>query len=148
MYTPSFPFTGNQLILASDRVHLLARTDAVILMGDQSVILSSPNEVHIDSNKAVLIDSPKVELGNEAELRGQPLILGRDFIKQLQLFLQQVSYCGATLESVGQSNLADMASKIVDVGSNLKNSADKLKNNIQLDANLNSKVLSKVTYTR
>jgi hypothetical protein len=148
MYTPSFPFTGNQLILASDRVHLLARTDAVILMGDQSVILSSPNEVHIDSNKAVLIDSPKVELGNEAELMGQPVILGRDFIKQLQLFLQQVSYCGATLESVGKSNLADMASKIVDVGSNLKNSSDKLKNHIQLDDNQKSKVLSNVTYTR
>lgn len=148
MYTPSFPFIGNQLILASDRVHLLAKTDAIVLMGDQSVILSSPNEIHIDSNKAVFIDSPKIELGNEAELRGQPVILGRDFIKQLQQFLQQVSYCGTTLESVGKSNLADMASKIVDVGSQLKNSSDKLKNFIQLDENLNSKVLSNVTYTR
>jgi hypothetical protein len=117
-------------------------------MGDQSVILSSPNEVHIDSEKGIFLDSNTIELGNEAKLIGQPVILGLDFIKELMKFLQQVSNCGSTLESVGQSSLADMASKIVDVGSNLKNSADRLKSKIALDSNLQSKVLSKVTYTR
>ena len=148
MYTPSFPYLGNQLMLASDRVHLLARTDAVILMGEQSVILTSADEVHINATNATLIDSPKVELGHDAQLRGQPVILGRDFIRQLMSFLQQVSNCGSTLETVGQTNLADMASKIVDVGSKLKISSDKLNEYISLDSNAKSKVLSNVTYTR
>jgi hypothetical protein len=148
MYTPSFPFLSNQVMLASDRIHLLAKTDAVILMGQESVILSSANEVHINANNATLIDSPKIELGSNAQSIGQPVILGRDFIRQLMLFLQQVSNCGSALETVGQTNLADMASKIVDVGCNLKSSADKLNDYISLDQNLSSKVLSNVTYTR
>ncbi len=148
MYTPNFPFLSNQVMLASDRIHLLAKTDAVILMGQESVILSSANEVHINANNATLIDSPKIELGSNAQSIGQPVILGTDFIRQLMLFLQQVSNCGSALETVGQTNLADMASKIVDVGSNLKISADKLNDYISLDQNLSSKVLSNVTYTR
>jgi len=148
MYYPNFPYTGNQLILASDRVQLLAKTDAIILMGDQSVILSSANEVHIDATKATMIDAPKIELGNDAQLKGQPVILGRDFIRQLDLFLKQVSYCGETLASVGKSSPADMVSKIVDVGKQLNISANQLKNYIAVDSNLRSKVLSNVTYTR
>ncbi len=148
MYIPQFPYKSKQLILSSNRVQLLAKSDSVILFGDKSVILSSPGPIHVNSNEAILLDTDIIELGHEAKDLGEPVILGRRFIQRLSVFLRSVKYCGETLETVGKSNLADMASKLVDVGSQLKNSSESLEEYIKLDEELSSRILSKNTYTR
>jgi hypothetical protein len=148
MYIPQFPYKSKQLILSSNRIQLLAKSDSVILFGDKSVILSSPGPIHVDSNEAILLDADIIELGNEAKDLGEPVILGRRFINRLRVYLSQVRYCGDRLEMVGKSNLANMASTLVDVGSVLKNSSESLEEYIKLDEELSSRVLSKITYTR
>jgi hypothetical protein len=147
MYTPTFPYKGKQAIISSDRVQILAKNEAIILFADECIVLSSPGETHINSDTAVLIDSPKIELGADAEVSGEPVILGREFINQLTLFLKTLESVGNGLQSVKGSG-ADIAAKLVDVGGDLETSANRLNNFIKLDKELKSKVLSNITYTR
>lgn len=148
MYIPEFPYKGNQVVLSSERVQILAKTDSVVLFGDQCVLLSSPKTVNIEASEGALIDSPKIELGHDAEVQGQPIILGYDFIKHLNRFLTRIGSVASSLQSVGETNPGDMVSKLVQAGIDLDFAASSFQNQIKIDSNLESKVLSKVTYTR
>lgn len=149
MYTPEFPYKGNQLILMSDRVHIQSKSDYVILLGKQGVLLSTPKDVHINSESGIFLDSPSIELGHDAIVQGEKIILGETFIDHLTLFLKQIKYAGEKLEKVGATNVADMASKLVDAGTSIKTAAFRLENIIQISAETgNSRILSKTTYTR
>jgi hypothetical protein len=148
MYIPEFPYSGKQVVVSSDRVHIYAKNDSAVIFGKRAVIISTPAQVHINSNDTVIVDSPTVELGNDAKSIGEPVILGRKFILQLVEFLNTVNRCGVILGGVGESNIGDLASKLVDVGDILASKSEQLKTYIEVDINLESKVLSKTTYTR
>jgi len=148
MYTPSFPYKGNQAIISSDRVQLISKGDSIILFGDKSIILSTPESVHINSNTSVLIDSPRIELGGDANILGQPVLLGYDFIKEMSLFLKRLEDIADGFENVGQTNLAASMSNIRQIGNKLNSAVDDFNRKIAINSNLESRVLSKITYTR
>jgi hypothetical protein len=148
MYIPEFPYSGKQVIVSSDRVHIYAKSDSAVIFGKRAVIISTPAQVHINSNDTVIVDSPIVELGHSAKSIGEPVILGRKFILQLVEFLNTVTECGIILSGVGESNIGDLVSKLVDVGEILASKSLQLKSYIEVDELLESKVLSKTTYTR
>jgi len=147
MYTPTFPYKGKQVIISSDRVQILAKNEAIVMFADECIVLSSPGETHINSDSAVLIDSPKIELGSDAQILGEPIILGLEFINQLSLFLKKLEDVGFKIQNV-KGNAADMAAKLKDAGGDLQTIANRLNDFIKLDTELRSKVLSNITYTR
>jgi hypothetical protein len=153
MYIPQFPYKSKQLILSSNRVHLLAKSDSVILSGDKSVIISSPGPIHVNSNESIFLDADIVELGHEAQDLGEPVILGRRFIHRLSVYLSSLKNCGESLETIGEelsaiTGMLSISSRMKDAGQLLKNSSDSLESYIKLNEELGSRVLSNTTYTR
>lgn len=153
MGSPEFPYSGNQLILSSDRVHLHAKNEYVVILGREGVVVSTPKEVHINSNRGVLVDAPIIELGHEAQELGEKVMLGETFVHHLTIFIKSTKSIGSLLETVGATNIADMASKLVDAGSQLRIASSRLENiiamSVEEDTNrVNSRVLSKTTYTK
>jgi hypothetical protein len=140
-YTPIFPYKGNQVLISSDRIHLLSKNDGIFLMGNKTVSLSSPMTINLDSNTKVLINSPKIELGEFAENKGQQVILGNELIRQLKSYISKIKSVGDTLKTVAESDVASLSTKLKISGEILSNESQKIIN--ELD-----NTLSTVTYTR
>lgn len=140
-YTPIFPYKNNQILITSDRVHLLSRNDGVFLMGNKTVSLSSPMTINLDSGEKVLINSPKIELGELAESKGQQVILGNELINQLKSYISKIKSVGDTLKTVAESDLASLSLKLKISGEILSNESQKIINEL-------GSTLSTVTYTR
>lgn len=89
--TPS-QFTSPQVILNSDRIVLNAKTDSILISGQNSVGISSNNSVNIESTSEIDIASKLVKLGSanasQAVLRGDETI---DYLKILITELQNLS---------------------------------------------------------
>lgn len=145
MFQPQFPFTGDQIILSSERILLHAKNDAVFLFGKQAVSLSSTKTINLDAPEKVLIFTNKIELGNDAEVLGEPVILGRSMITQLSVLLSNLQSAGEKLGSVAEGDLGGSFQKIREAGDFIKNEASRLKTLLQ---DLNTPVLSKTTFTR
>ena len=89
--TPS-QFINPQIILNSDRIVLNAKTDSVLISGQNSVGISSNNSVNIESTNEIDIASKLVKLGSanasQAVLRGDETIA---YLKILITELQNLS---------------------------------------------------------
>jgi len=89
--TPS-QFTKPQIILNSDRIVLNAKTDSVLISGQNSVGISSNNSVNIESTSEIGIASKLVKLGsanaNQSVLRGDETV---EYLKILITELQNLS---------------------------------------------------------
>jgi hypothetical protein len=97
-YYPEIPYKGNQVIIASDRVHLLAKNDSVLIFGKQSVAISSINTINLDATSEIILQSPKVKLGSlKAE---SPVILGDVQTNKFISFLDSVATICVQLQSV------------------------------------------------
>jgi hypothetical protein len=145
MYSPQFPYKGNQLILTSDRVMLHSKNDAIFIFGKQAVSLSSPQTINLDASQKVLIDSPKIELGRKAETDGEPIILGRTFNRQLTQLLDELAAAGTLLAQVSTTNLGASMQYISISGTKINQQATILADIIR---DPNSIVLSKNTFTK
>lgn len=142
MYIPVFPYKGDQVILCSDRVQLLSKTDGIFLFGDKTVSLSSPLTINIDSKTKVLINSPKIELGEAAESTGEPIVKGNELVKQLKQLTEAITEFGDLLNTVSETDIAGSMLTIAKSGGNqLATSARKINQRID-------RILSKVTYTK
>jgi hypothetical protein len=131
-YSPTFPFIGNQIILTSDRVTLLADEDAVFVFGNKAVSLSSKNTVNLDATNKIILSSPIINLGSKnADTLGEPVILGKtlisllsELVKTLQDFLSDagsVKYSDlSTLRGMADSanNASDLLDDIVNAINN------------------------------
>ena len=142
MYTPQFPYKGNQLILTSDRVMIHSKNDAIFIFGKQAVSLSSPQTINLDATQKVLIDSPKIELGHKAEIDGDPLVLGRKLNSILSAILLTLLQSSVLLKQVSETNLGASMESIRDAADILYNTSEDLK--IAID---NNYILSKNTFT-
>jgi hypothetical protein len=148
MYTPQFnSFTKNQIILSSDRIILHSKEDSIFLFGTQAVSLSSKNTINLDANEKIAIWSPKIELGPKANYLGQPIILSRDFFRELTALLAALKQAGEKLQSQsGQTEkLQDLSQKVTDAGTLIVGSTDRLLNLIANPAN--NILVSKTTFT-
>jgi hypothetical protein len=143
-YKPDFPYKGEQIILSSDRVLLHSKNDSIFLFGKQAVSLSSTKTINLDATDKVLIYTNKIELGNEAEALGEPLVLGRTLNTQLIVFLSVLQTVGNQLANASESNLAATMTLITGAGTALAGEAERLKGLLQGE----SQILSKKTYTR
>jgi hypothetical protein len=142
MYIPVFPYKGDQVIITSDRVQLLSRTDGIFLFGDKTVSLSSPLTINIDSGVKVLINSPKIELGEAAESTGEPVVKGNELVKQLKVLTEAITRFGDLLDTVSETDIAGSMFTIAKSGGNQLATTSR-KVNVQID-----RILSKVTYTK
>lgn len=91
MYVPKFPYLGNQVIISSGRVVIHSYDDFIFLFGKKGVSVSSPFSFTVDANERTIITSPKIELGYQAETKGEPVLLGNSTVQQLELLLDAIA---------------------------------------------------------
>jgi len=90
-YTPKFgvEYSGNHVIISSDRVTLHSKTDSIFLFGKQSVSLSSIGTLNFDASSGIILETPNVRLGSHTAK--ERVILGTKHSKFLSEFLSTVS---------------------------------------------------------
>lgn len=143
-YKPEFPYKGDQIILSSDRVLLHSKNDSIFLFGKQAVSLSSTKTINLDATDKVLISTDKIELGNEAEALGEPLVLGRTLNTQLTILLSVLKSAGDQLSNVSESDLGASMGIISGAGQAISQEAERLRGLLVGE----SQILSKRNYTR
>lgn len=135
-YRP-FPYSGSQVIVASERVHLHARNDSVLMFARQSIGLSSQGTINLDCNEKVTFNSPRIYLGLRAE---ENLILGKTFVRSLRDFLTALESGTTFMQGVGSENPGPSFSSIGSGAKTINKASKKLLED--LDG-----VLSTVSYT-
>lgn len=142
MYIPQFPYVGNQAIITSGRVTIHSYDDFIFLFGKKGVAISSPSTFTVDATERTIITSPKIELGYQAERVGEPVMLGRTTAVQLGRLLDAIQNLSNALNSLKIGEM-DVAIPVIVQTSNVLSSTAR-----SVKAQLNSKCLSKQTYTK
>ena len=142
MYTPQFPYVGNQAITTSGRVVIHSYDDFIFLFGKKGVAISSPATFTVDANERTIIASPKIELGYQAETEGEPLLLGNTTAKQLGYLLDAVQNLSDALTLLNSEELELSTPAIIQTATVLSDTTKAVK------AQLNTNCLSKNTYTK
>lgn len=142
MYTPQFPYLGNQVIITSGRVTHHSYDDFIFLFGKKGVSVSSPATFTVDANEKTIIASPKIELGYRAEATGEPVLLGKTTATQLGFLLDAVQNLSNALTTLNIEELETAIPGIVQTAKVLQETTKTVK------AQLNTKCLSKTTYTK
>ena len=143
MIKPQFPYLGNQCIITSDRVTLHSRKDGIYLFGKATVCLSSPGTVNIESNEALKISAPLIELGLNARLLGQPLVLGLELSELLDELIQALQVVAVALskaDGTSEEAISDSFDDIKVSGESLVQATDNAAAAIET-------ILSTKTYT-
>lgn len=151
MYTPQFPYKGNQIILSTDRIVLHAEKDSIFVFGKQAVGLSSTKTINLDANEKVIIACKKIELGNKAETIGEPVVLGKKLNEELIILLDALALAGDQLKSANATNLGTAMIAVHSAGLKISLACQRLKellNRKTVDGKSNSLILSKNTFTR
>lgn len=112
MYIPKFPYSGNQSIITSDRVTLLAKTDSVFVFGKEAVSLSSQGTVNIDAKEKLAISSPIIELGLNASAKGEPAVLGDSLVTVLDSLVDSLSAFAQRASTVTADQLSTLESGV------------------------------------
>ena len=142
MYVPQFPYTGNQVIITSGRVTHHSYDDFIFLFGKKGVAISSPATFTVDANERTIVASPKIELGYQAESKGEPVLLGRSTAVQLGFLLDAIQNLSDALSKMSAEQLETSIAGILQTSVVLSGTAKTVK------AQLNSACLSKNTYTK
>jgi len=142
MYVPQFPYTGNQVIITSGRVTHHSYDDFIFLFGKKGVAISSPATFTVDANERTIVASPKIELGYQAESKGEPVLLGRSTAVQLGFLLDAIQNLSDALSKMSAEELETSIAGILQTSKVLSGTAKTVK------AQLNSACLSKNTYTK
>ena len=142
MYTPQFPYTGNQAIITSGRVTIHSYDDFIFLFGKKGVSISSPATFTVDANERTIIASPKIELGYQAERVGEPVMLGLTTAQELGRLLDAIQSLSNALNTLTVGE--------VDTSVPLIRASSKVLSAITLSvkAQLSTKCLSNNTYTK
>lgn len=143
MYKPQFPYIGNQAIITSDRVTLLAGKDSVFVFGNQAVSLSSQHTINLDAKDKIILSSPKIELGNKAEALGEPIILGNALVYQLVNLLDGLIDFVTSVREATYGDLSTIESNIAAPADVLYNSLPTIRNAINNSVRSNKVFLQK-----
>ena len=142
MYTPQFPYLGNQVIITSGRVTHHSYDDFIFLFGKKGVSISSPATFTVDANERTTIASPKIELGYQAESKGEPVLLGASTSTQLGFLLDAIQNLSKALINSSSEEPEIATANIIYTAQILSETAGTVK------AQLSTKCLSKNTYTK
>jgi hypothetical protein len=115
MIKPQFPYLGNQCIITSDRVTLHSRKDGIYLFGKATVCLSSTGTINIESNEALKMSAPVIELGLNARLLGQPLVLGLELSELLDELIQALQVVAVALSKADGTSEEAVADSFDDI---------------------------------
>ena len=143
MYKPQFPYIGNQAIITSDIVTLLAGKDSVFVFGNQAVSLSSQHTINLDAKDKIILSSPKIELGNKAEALGEPIILGNALVHQLVTLLDDLIVFVTSVREATYGDLSTIESNIAAPADVLYNSLPTIRNAINNSVRSNKVFLQK-----
>jgi hypothetical protein len=138
MYTPQFPYVGNQIIVSSGRVTVHSYDDFIFLFGKKGVSISSPATFTVDVREKTVINSPVISLGLNAV---QSVLLGNETVKQLGDLLDKIKDLSDALALMSQAELEKAIPLIVTTSTLLGSTAKDVK------ARLNTDCLSKNTFT-
>lgn len=141
MYTPQFPYTGNQVIITSGRVTHHSYDDFIFLFGKKGVAISSPATFTVDATEKTIIASPKIELGYNAK---EPVLLGRTTAIQLSRLFEQLKEVSDALNKIAVGE-EDTAGAIAQIVKSTKVLSDTITN---VNTRLQSECLSNNTYTK
>jgi hypothetical protein len=142
MYTPQFPYLGNQVIITSGRVTHHSYDDFIFLFGKKGVAISSPATFTVDANERTIIASPKIELGYQAQSKGEPVLLGKTTSTQLGFLLDAIQSLSNALAKISSEELETSIPIIIKTAKVLSDTAKTVK------AQLSTNCLSKTTYTK
>ena len=142
MYTPQFPYLGNQAIITSGRVTIHSYDDFIFLFGKKGVAISSPSTFTIDANEKTIIASPLIELGYQAKRVGEPVMLGTTTAVQLGRLMDDIQRLSDALKTLQIGAVDTAIPTIVTASKILSDTAKSVK------AQLGTKCLSKHTYTK
>ena len=143
MYTPKFPYLGNQVIITSGRVIHHSYDDFIFLFGKKGVAVSSPSTFTVDVNERVILASPKIELGYEAEKKGEPVLLGTSTVQQLGFLLDAIQNMSDALNKLSAEEPENAIAAIKTTTTILSDTAKTVKNTLN-----STKCLSTNTYTK
>lgn len=142
MYTPQFPYLGNQVIITSGRVTHHSYDDFIFLFGKKGVAISSPATFTVDANERTIIASAEIELGYQAKRVGEPVMLGHTTAVQLGRLLDAIENLSNALNTLKIGELNTAIPLIKQTSTVLSSTAKSVK------AQLSTKCLSKHTYTK
>jgi hypothetical protein len=142
MFTPQFPYTGNQVIISSGRVIHHSYDDFIFLFGKKGVAISSPATFTVDATERTIITSPIIELGYRAERIGEPVLLGNSTVVQLNFLFDAIANLAAALKEINPEEFALAAPGIVQTATVLEDTAK------TVSAKISAKCLSNSTFTR
>jgi hypothetical protein len=142
MFTPQFPYLGNQVIISSGRVVHHSSDDFVMLFGKKGVAVSSPATFTVDANERTIFASPKIELGYQAESKGEPVLLGSSTVLQLGFVLDAIKELSKAINKLTAEEPEKAISDITKASKVLTEIAGTVK------AQLKTTCLSKNTYTK
>lgn len=140
MYTPQFPYLGNQAIITSGRAIIHSYEDFIFLFGKKGVAISTPVSFTVDATERTILASPKIELGYQAEKVGEPVMLGKSTVTQLGFLLDSIQALSEALNKLTAENPATAIPGITAQSKILASTAKTVK------AQLND-CLSTTTYT-
>ena len=141
MYTPEFPYTGNQVIISSGRVLNHSYDDFVLIFGKKGVALSSPATFTVDAQERTIINSPVIELGYRAERIGEPILLGTSTAVQLSFLLDAIANLAAALKELNPEEVESSFPQIVQTAIVLEDTAK------TVSGKISSRCLSKTTFS-
>lgn len=138
MYTPQFPYLGNQVILSAGRAVVHSYDDFIFLFGKKGVSVSSPATFTVDVNEKVVINSPIISLGFNAV---QPLLLGDNTVTQLGNLLDAIKNLSDAIAELSSGEPETAIPKLITTSKLLSSTAKDVK------ARLKAECLSKNNFT-
>jgi len=143
MYKPQFPYLSNQVIISSGRVVHHSYDDFIFLFGKKGVAISSPATLTVDANERTILASLKIELGYQAESKGEPVLLGRSTVTQLGRMLDSLKSLSVALSKMTEKELEKAIPEIVSTSKVLADTAGVVKGLLESPA-----CLSNTTFTK
>lgn len=138
MYTPQFPYLGNQVIISSGRVVMHSYDDFIFLFGKKGVAISSPTTFTVDVREKTVVNSPIISLGLNAV---QSVLLGNETVKQLGILLDAIQNLSDAITKLSSEESETAIPLVISTSKLLSFTAKDVK------ARLSSECLSKNTFT-
>ena len=122
-YKPQFPYSGEQIILNSDRILINSKNDSIFLFSSKVISLSSNEGVHINTEKEFITNASKIKLGIDAS---EPLVRGNKFKNMMNKLLSDLENVGEQLLIATDSN-GNALSAVQTAGNSLIKSSKRIK---------------------
>ncbi len=145
---PELPtkYQGSQVLMNSDRIVLNARSNEVLISGQESVGINS-NTVNLDAKDFLCIDADKIFIGSRARIADgnakQPIMLGHQVERYLQDVLDVVEMMAKAMMKA-KTVKQDAIPNLIYAGANAKGTIKSLKN--RLNPKGRSELKSKKTF--